>query len=810
MKIPQKNYEENIRNNISADTLLYDLANRGQISKRTFNVCQKHKILIVSDIQKFGNNIEDFLSLRSCGRKTAIELFHLLQSLESNIQKNRKDLFWQSPEQIRNILNTWYNSIELEIKDKEFLFFFKEITLNIERTYDNLLINPIYFIKNKLYNSISNKKLKYLYRKYLVQYFAQLKNLLASSEFLDENIKLLNSHIIEIQDIVKKEFAIQHFKYDLLAEKQTLLILKLEELIDKAPTRAKTLHYSYIKDIEGLIPYLSNEINQFISNFGNKKKGAIEYYYNILLPFKEIYEHIVSEKEDNISFCIKYKFPFLNEQDINFVKDFLSCHKHYPMFFISKAMLVNSNKRDFDFLCRKLGIGKYKKPQSLEEIALSHSLTRERVRQILSKLHLQEIKLFNYEEWTSYFLLGNSIITEGSDYYQNINKSEELNMTFEAFGIIFCSVFKYDYVHSELEYIVDRNYSKQIQFILNSLLHLKKQHYSTNVCLTLKDIFSDNILRDDYLCNLIFTEICPLLEIEIKDDTLFFEQNHIDIPAEIFNFLYSCGEPKHIDDIKEYLSNKYPNKKFSLVNLKSKIREHSSILPVGNTSKYKLKHWRNVYGGSIRDLIRDILSESDKPLHLDIIADRVTDVYENTNKRNVQSSMSSSEDFEPYAKGLWGLKNKNYSEEYQRVDLSKTRNSFSDRFADYKKFVADFFRLPYQSGIEEEDSLKRWQTNVFKGLIDSTPEQINLLKNFINSNSHLPQNGRELKFQKTCKEYLDYVEDHYELPSPPSNLYYWFQKHVKIYDTYEDNRKTFFGDLISNLNAYGFYFKNKI
>lgn len=807
MKIRQYNYEENIKKNITADTLIYDLFNNGIISARTFNVCQNYKITTVSDIQKFGHKIEDFITLRNCGKKTAIELFELLQSLKLTKKHEGKNEFYERCSvQIRAILNNWHDLMQIKITDYKFLIFFKKITLNAEKTFENLLLNPYFFIKNELYNSIESEELKYKYRQNLIKHFEELRNNLNSSGISDTNLKVIISNINEIQEVVRKEFIIQHFKYDMPVEKQTHLILKLEELISDAPTRAKTLHYSYIKNIEGIIPYFSFEFEQFITSFGNKKKGAVEYYQKILQPFKEIYNITVSEKKDYIYYNIKYKFPFLNELEITFVKDFYSNHKHYPMFYIAKSMLINSKQRNLDLLCRKLGIGDYSTPQTLEEIASAYSLTRERVRQILSKPFLQTNKLFFSEDWMPYFKLGNIIITEISDYYKNICQSEELIITFETFAIIYCSVFKYEYINSDIEYVVDIKYTRQLSSILNSLIKLKKQNFSNDVCYSLKDIFSEDLLKDDYLCHLVLTEICSLLEIEVRENKLFFEQNHIDVATEIYNFLYSCGEPKHIYEIKDFLSDKYPYKNFSLVNLKFKIRENPYILPVGNTSKYKLKHWRNVYGGSIRDLIRDILSASDKPLHLDFIANKVTDVYENTNRRNVQSSMSSSEDFESYAGGLWGLKNKIYSNEYQRIDLSKKRNSFRERFDDYKNFVYQFYRLPYQSGIEEEDSLKRWQTNVIKGLIDTTPEQVKLLKDFIYENSHLPQNGREVKFRKTCKEYFEYVETHYELPTPPSTLYCWFTKHIKIYLTYEDNRKVFFDDLLSNLKGYGFYF----
>lgn len=239
------------------------------------------------------------------------------------------------------------------------------------------------------------------------------------------------------------------------------------------------------------------------------------------------------------------------------------------------------------------------------------------------------------------------------------------------------------------------------------------------------------------------------------------------------------------------------------------MRNHPDILPVGKTSTYMLRHWRTVFSGNIRDLMRDILSAHKEPLDLDFITDKVTDVFESTNRKNIHSSLSSCDDFIPFANGLWGLRSKSYSDEFIEVDLSRSRNSFEERFEQYKQFVNDFSRHPYASGIEEEESLNRWQSNVKKRVLDVTDEQVNLLEEFIASTSHLPSNGREVKFYRNCQEYLDFVKENFELPNrnDSQTLYFWFHKNLPEYKNYDDNRTIFFKNLLNELSSYGYVFE---
>lgn len=800
MKTPLFNYEEkNDSLIVYADTRIEDLASDGRISVRASNVCHFHNIHVVSDILKLGNSLQDFISLKNCGRKTATELFGLINSLVcANVESVNMVNF---NSKILSLFENFFDSLPVS----DFSNFFKGLFPTAKDLYSVLLQQPNMTVSSAKYEDLTVTE-RFLYRSEMITLLVNLSDIITTDKEINDESTLILSAISNLKKEFNTDYQINYFKFILPIEAKTYLKAKFELLLENAPTRVKTLHLSQIKSVENLLPFLQLDVTNFTALFGNKKKSAIEYYLNIVVPFKEVYESVTSGKTNNKLLEIQYKFRFLKEKEIEFVSSFYQQYHYYPMFFIAERFLVNSSSREHDMICRHYGLGKYVEAQTIDEIASSYSLSRERVRQILSKPILKKIGLFNSDEWLSYFKLGNILITEKSEYYLDITSSENFDYPFKAFALFYSVVFNYVYCDKYTEYIVDSKYAEIIDSIFNKLNQLMNKNFSSDTLYSVYEIFDSQISDDDFLKSLILSDISSLLDIEVKHNKLFFPQNHIDISSEVYEYLYTCGEPKHIEEIISFLSEKYPYKTFLLSNVKFRIRENDSIQPVGKTSMLRLSHWRNIYGGSIRNLIRDILSQSKEPLHIDLITDKVTDVYDSTNKKNVQSSISSCDDFIPYVGGLWGLKEREYSSDFIIADLSRSRNTFAERFDQYKSFVSEFQRHPYLSGIDEEESLKRWQVNVLKRVLDVTDEQVEQLEQFINENSHLPVNGREVNFYKNCKEYMSFVEREFVLPSNPHPLYFWFNKHINSYQEYNDNRAKFFSNLISELNAYGFYF----
>lgn len=789
------------------DTTIQELLDSGLISVRSFNVCSNNELLTASDIVAFYNQHHTFLKLSSCGLKSNSELTHVVKL--ANMISPIDSEFESLPDIARQVFIDEY---ELFINNPQLDAPIKDAFMNVFRdakSFCYLCLNDTDSLLSNLELKDSDSFLTFMLRSHFINLLAEISSHLSKLDVNDKRFETFISKTPAIQESFKKDYKADHFRYTLDVYKKRYLEENFASIITEAPARAKSLQSAYFKTVYDVIPYINFELNQFIPLFGNKRKSAVDFYNNVIIHLRPVVSSIENGGEDGLDLELKFIFPFVPTPFYSVISSFKKEHGHYPMFFILLLKLRYSNKREYDMICRKYAIGQYETAASLEEIATAHNLTRERVRQIVTKPLFKNDTFIHSDFWLPYVKLGNHLITPESEYFSNITTSENLNISFEAFAFLYCEVFQYEYCDNFIsEFIVSKKLSQFVNRIFTILSDISKTACSTDISYSLDDLFRKSDIDEPFKKNLILQEICPLFGLQVKGEKIILEQNFVDVGKEAYDFLYGVGEPVHVDEILAHITSKYPSKKLSVVSLKFHLRNHPEILPVGKTSTYMLRHWRTVFSGNIRDLMRDILSSHNEPLDLEYLTDKVTDVFESTNRKNIHSSLSSCDDFIPFANGLWGLRSKIYSDEFVEVDLSRTRNSFAERFEQYKQFVNDFSRHPYASGIEEEESLNRWQSNVKKRVLEVTDEQVNLLEEFIASTSHLPSNGREVKFYRNCQEYLDFVKENFELPNriDSQTLYFWFHKNLSEYKNYEDNRTTFFQNLINELNGYGFYF----
>ena len=166
----------------------------------------------------------------------------------------------------------------------------------------------------------------------------------------------------------------------------------------------------------------------------------------------------------------------------------------------------------------------------------------------------------------------------------------------------------------------------------------------------------------------------------------------------------------HIEELVSLIKGNNVHFELNDDTIRNKIRLSKKILPIGKTSMCKLIHWRNIFGGSIRDLLRKILNERETPVNLDELTSLVTDVFENTNRNSINSNLLSSDEFIYFANGYFGLRSKTYPPQFIEADSSKQRLSFDERFQNFKEFVNTYLRIPYCSGADDEDSLYRGTT----------------------------------------------------------------------------------------------------
>ena len=142
--------------------------------------------------------------------------------------------------------------------------------------------------------------------------------------------------------------------------------------------------------------------------------------------------------------------------------------------------------------------------------------------------------------------------------------------------------------------------------------------------------------------------------------------NGVDIVYELSEILREKGRPMSLRELYAALIKRCPEVKHkSFEHVRGKVLRSDALIPIGKSSRYTLAEWDNVYRGSIRELVADILKEAKTPLHIDVIMERVLQEYPHTTKKNVVTSINKDEArFVLYGNGFYGLVGRKYSRKF--------------------------------------------------------------------------------------------------------------------------------------------------
>lgn len=789
---------------INLDTTIKELLDAKIISVRTYNVCNANHLNTVEEIKKFHDTtLDSFLKLRNCGRKSSLELCSVIGHIQPKAAEFDK---FEIVDQV--IRQTFIDEYELFVNDPN-------VDEDVVTLFQTKFPNPSAFFNESIYHSskilsdVPGKgKLAYSFREYLVSIFSDIAKQIEHKLPDGDEFAIIVSRISKyLNETLKNNYIADFCKYKLSKSKRDFLEKEYSHLIDASSVIVQNFAQANIPSFYELVPLLNLSQDRFIYRFGGKRKSALYYYKNIFQPFSQKLDDILYGDVDEEALAVSVYFPFLSTQSIIWVTTFYKMHSYYPMFYIVCEFLKSSNLRDHQMFCLRFGLNNGQNLYSLVGIAQKFKLTRERVRQIICNQSLRKETIAHSPFWRHYFVQDLVLITDNSVIFKNICSLEKINITFEAFAEICNIIFKFQFSDEfDCKFCCSKKHFSIIHTIFSRFDEIKKKRYSEDTTYNVCDIVPKQALVIPGIEDAIYSIVIPALHISVSNGSIFFNKNFVDIEKEAFDILYQKGEPMHIEELVSLI--KGNNVQFELNDdtIRNKIHLSKKILPIGKTSMCKLVHWRNIFGGSIRDLLRKIMNEREAPVNLDELTSLVTDVFENTNRNSINSNLLSSDEFVYFANGYFGLRSKSYPPQFVEADPSKQRLPFNIRFNNFQEFVKTYLRMPYSSGADDEDSLCRWYYNVINGNIDTTEEQRRMLQEFVDSNKDLPQNGIELRFKKLCQEYLDYVKNNYELPNNKEGvtLYNWLRKTLPNYMSYNDNRKLYFTNLIKELESYGF------
>lgn len=622
---------------------------------------------------------------------------------------------------------------------------------------------------------------------------------------------LMDDFIIKYNELIKIDIyksAIENYYKDC---RQSLSIRAVHAL-DK-------VFYSVL-DI--LCLYYTN-LNVSLSRYGKKtseelKQFVLDLYDGVSLIIAGVNNEEV-QRQLEISQLMK-EFPFLQDKEIDFVIDFKHQNSHLPMFYLLYHFIIRDNGH-FAYITRSFyGIGT--EPKELDEIAYNANLSRERCRQILSQNSLKDSSIVTPEEWSNYDCL-DDILVYNTFKYQSILEAEGLgDLSVSAFAGL-CSLLKQIDIckirrNSPTRYYLSRVLSRCFDFksCLKDIENTLNKRCTQNIVLPISTFIDSYWIKEPtFGASKVEDAIIYILKNDYgicigEDRTLHIMHNAIDRKEEIYKILEENGSPMHISQIMNAL--KLRNDELSIATteqVKADIQRHPEIVPLGKSSSYALKEW-NLYTGTIRDLLYDILSNESTPISIEELYNKVSQIYPNTSIKSITSTIASDEQerFVRFVDLHYGIVGKKYPDNYIVWDAEEhSKKTFEERLREFESFLKSHRHLPRSgSEIMEEASLWRWYKRVIGNDIFIGEEQRKKLSKVLKMNNDCLVTGIEYSFYRYCEEFKAYIEDNMEFPTyaTDSAKYTWFMANRKIYKEFEDRRKIYFEELIEYLHTYGF------
>lgn len=800
------------------DTTIKELHELGIISVRTYNSLHYAGMDTLGEIL---DNIEtpmDLLNIRNFGKKSYTEVDAILNQMirehKAVVPEQKEAKFAALGETIIGIITDAYNEVTAgDTEVKAYLQAAYPQPCDMHELVMGELDNMLVVVEEYTLNE--NLEIRHSYKKYIelvlskMEYAQEAENAI----YVEYKRKSLNLAI-----------KMENFSYEQISKYFLSPIAKdyLEksyqaQLESSLSVRSKNFAAKFLPHFADLIKYADEPLSSYRNICpGQSMMKTLTEIFQFNQKYRREFDRVSKLSDDEIQTeFLKRDYPFLMNRQRQFVFDFIKEHNHAPLIFLMYHYLRLSENRSNKVYCLLYGIFDGKK-RTYYEIADAMNLSRERVRQIVyGTIEIQESALANNDGWDYYNeLFDQPFIYEKTEGYVRLKEAEHLPADFEVFASLvkLKADFKVEDVEGHTILMNNKFSDLKLTDCLDTLFSIIDAKYSADTYVPIDSVLFTvpEHLRPTMkeLIKHITTEIYKVQITE--DEKLYLPQNYIDISEELYDILDKKGEPMHVEDIFKEFKTRYPDHKFTdPLQIKSYLFKHKHIKAVGRTSCYALDSWEGIYFGSIRDLLVDLLSDSDVPLHIDNLYDGVTEHYPKTTKASIAATMED-ENFQRFIEFegcYFGLTSKEYPAEYVPAS-SVQRYSFEDRFQMFKDFIETYRRFPSYNGGDKEASLMRWYYNVTTDILSVTDEQRVMFNDAIRRYDELgiPRYATESEFLLKCQDVKDYIRQHHTLPTnrEAPELYAWLHRSRDNYDSYTDKRRQYMTDLLNFVLSFGF------
>lgn len=800
------------------DTTIKDLYDWGQISVRAANSLHHAGIETLGDVLNRIETPMDLLNIRNFGRKSYMEMELILNKMirrhaEATLQ-TKEERFAALGENLVKIIAEAYTAVTVGES---------EVRLYLQAAYPQpsdfhfLVMGDVDKMLAVVedYSRDENLAIRHSYKQFIAIALAGMENAQQAENDVYAEYKRKSMDLaMRMEDFSYEQVAM----YFLSPIAKDYLEKSYQEQVESSlSVRSKNFAAKFLPHFSDLIKYADEPLSSYrnICPRQSMKKTLTE-IFQFNQKFRREFDRVSKLTDDEIKTeFLKRDYPYLISRQRQFVFDFIKENNHAPLFFLMLQYLRLSENRSNKIYCLYHGIFDGKK-RTLKEIADAMGLTRERCRQIVSgTIDAQESEIATNDGWENYQeLFGLPFVYERTEEYIRLRESEHLSENFEIFAALLNLKGYFMVENVEGHTVLVNKHVEGFSFsdCLDTLFSIVNAKYSVDTYVALDSILYavPEQLKADMKALIRFVAK-DIYKVQITEDgQLYLPQNYIDIAEVLYDILAKRGEPTHVEEIFNEFKRRYPDHKYSEpLQIKSSLYKHKHIRAIGKTSCYALDSWEGVYFGSIRDLLVDLLSESDVPQHIDILYERVSEYYPNTTKASVAATMEDEnlQRFLEFEGKYFGLTSKQYPAEYV-VATTVQRYSFEERFQMFKNFVDTYHRFPSYNGSEEEASLMRWFHNATNDVLTISEEQKALLDATTKRYDDLgyPRSATESEFLLKCMDVKDYICQHHTLPTnrEAPELYAWLRRSRDNYDSFTDKRRLYMTELLNYILSFGF------
>src|SRR3989344_1207740 len=315
------------------------------------------------------------------------------------------------------------------------------------------------------------------------------------------------------------------------------------------------------------------------------------------------------------------------------------------------------NSRSKDVISRRFGLESGKK-ETLDSIGKSYSITRERVRQIEAVALKQMGDFLNsgfQKNVEPYLAMANSVLEEhggallDSDFFQKYFGDLKDKVSIAALTLIM-TLNKNPKSYPETDDIksfwtMSEQHAEKSQKTALAMVNLFKKHSGPVSEVELMDFYKKNYDLSHVDAKAFLASINLSKEI---NKNIFGEVGLVSWPSvkprgvrdKAYLVVKRDGKPKHFRDIAKLInSTGFSNRKANVQTVHNELIKDSRFVLVGRGT-YGLTEW-GFKAGTVKDVMKDILGSSDKPMNRAELVGKVLDhrmVKENTILLNLQDS----------------------------------------------------------------------------------------------------------------------------------------------------------------------------